>query len=283
MDGIESVIKKRWGHLVGQQKATDERPVIARALDYLLRTHKDDDGNPVGVEGVAAAIDRKGLSADYIYSLRSGRKRNPTVATLEALAGYFGVPIGFFFSDPGSDVVSAAPAETKPAAGAGAATPAVSLTSSEQATSFSNSGPNSRIDLSARIEHLFTLRLRPDGESWSLRQVSAAAKERGVSLSASFLHDLRRGVKDNPTKQQLECLADIFGVRVGYFFDDDDTLAQVNERLRALGALEDERTLEIAMRSRGLSERDYRILNALIDSAIGDGYSAKGDGTPPQK
>ena len=283
MDGNESVIRKWRGHLVGQQKATDERPVIARALDYLLRTHKDDDGNSVSVENVAAAIDRKGLSADYIYSLRSGRKRNPTVATLEALASYFGVPVGFFFSDPGSDAVSAAPAETKPGAATNAMKTADSATSGDQATPSRSSKADSKIDLSARIENLFTLRLRPGGESWTLRQVSAEAKERGVSLSTSFIHDLRRGVKDNPTKQQLECLADIFGVRVGYFFDDDDTLAEINDRLRALGALEDKRTLEIAMRSRGLNERDYRILNALIDTAIGHDYDTDTDSKLPKK
>lgn len=269
---------------MGQQKAIDERPVIARAIDYLLRTHRTEDGNAVSVEIVAASINRKGLSADYIYSLRSGRKRNPTVATLEALATYFGVHVGFFFRDPDSDVVSSAPTETAPGEDAGRTIPAMLTNANKLATRSSRDEVgSSKVDLAARIEHLFTLRLRPDGESWSLRQVSAAAKDRGVSLSASFLHDLRRGVKDNPTKQQLECLADIFGVRVGYFFDDDDTLAQVNERLRALGALEDERTLEIAMRSRGLSERDYRILNALIDSAIGDGYTDPAGGTSPQK
>jgi transcriptional regulator with XRE-family HTH domain len=261
------------GTSVGKSTPGEDRSPISRALDHLLRTHKDESGNHVSVEDVAAGINAKGLSAPYIYALRSGSKRNPTVATLQALADYFGVHVGFFFgTEPTGAPVSTAPAPEAPAQAVHTDTPAEADTHAAEPGEHAvePSDTVSKVNLAARIEHLFNLRLRPDGAPWSMRQVSAAAKKRGVSLSVGFLHDLRRGIKDNPTKQQLECLADIFGVRPGYFFDDDDTLAAVNEKLRMLGALEDDRVAHIALRTRGLSAHDYRLLNALIDSAISD-------------
>jgi len=232
-----------------------------------LRTHRDELGKSVSVEDVAAGINAKGLSAPYIYALRSGAKRNPTVATLQALADYFDVHMGFFFgAEPAEPLADSAPTPEASMETTHTGEPADALDEHAQRPS----DAVSQVNLAARIEHLFNLRLRPDGAPWSMRQVSAAAKKRDVSLSVGFLHDLRRGIKDNPTKQQLECLADIFGVRPGYFFDDDDTLAAVNDKLRMLGALEDDRVAQIALRTRGLSAHDYRMLNALIDSAISD-------------
>jgi transcriptional regulator with XRE-family HTH domain len=303
---------------VGRDRKSEELPPIARALDYLLRTYTDANGKHLSVEDVAAAINSKGFSSAYLYALRAGTKRNPTVSTLQTLADFFGVHVGFFFGGPPATASTDAPsltAATTPVAGthgnatssaavaptsghpdaadtSGAATAAPPAESQVAQHNVhdprrqlgtdthlpSDVGPMEGtvaravppgVNLAARLEHLFTLRLRPDGAPWSMRQVSAAAKRLGVSLSVGFLHDLRRGIKNNPTKQQLECLAEIFGVRPGYFFDDDDTLAAINEKLRTLGALEDDRVAHIALRTRNLSERDYRILNAVIDSAIG--------------
>lgn len=249
---------------MGQSTPSEDRSPIALALDHLLRTHRDESGNPVSVEDVAAGAHAKGLSATYIYALRSGAKRNPTVATLQALASYFNVHMGFFFgAEPAESLADTAPAPEAPMETVHTDEP-----SDEHARRLSDAV--SQVNLAARIQHLFNLSLRHHGAPWSMRQVSAAAKKQGVSLSVGFLHDLRRGIKDNPTMQQLECLADIFGVRPGYFFDDDDTLTAVNEKLRMLGALEDDRVAHIALRTRGLSAHDYRLLNALIDSAVSD-------------
>jgi transcriptional regulator with XRE-family HTH domain len=266
---------------VGRKASNEERSPIAQALDYLLKTHLDASGKHVTVEDVAAAIDGKGISATYLYALRSGAKRNPTVATLQALAHYFGVHVGYFFG--GSATSPTGAPEGGPSALAPVGDPAVeesqptapaapSLTKASTAEDIEpvTAAPLVGVNLAARLEHLFTLRLRTDGSPWSMRQVSLAAKKRGVALSVGFLHDLRRGIKDNPTKQQLECLAQIFDVRPGYFFDDDDTLAEVNEKLRTLGALDDDRVAYIALRSKNLSTRDFMLLNALIDTAIGE-------------
>lgn len=244
-----------------------------------MRNHRDANGNPATADRIAAGIGQKSISAPYIYALRSGIKRNPTVGTLQLLADYFGVGVGFFFEDD----PAAAYARSREAAPAAVSVPAEDdVNPASPVSKEGTEGPEAKttlppsgehdsapvtVDLAARIETLFRLRLRPDGAPWSLRQVSAAAKTRGVTLSVGFLHDLRRGVKDNPSKQQLECLAEIFEVRPGYFFDDDDTLAAVNERLEMLGAFEDEQASQIALRARNLTPHDYRMISALIDSA----------------
>ena len=262
---------------MGKREPAEEQPPIARALDYLMRNHRDADGNPATADRIAAGIGQKSISAPYIYALRSGIKRNPTVGTLQLLANYFGVGVGFFFEDDPAVAYSRSheiTAATLSGGGLDAGDPTASqaaVEGSDEETTLRFTGEQDSasvtVDLAARIETLFRLRLRPDGAPWSLRQVSAAAKTRGVTLSVGFIHDLRRGMKDNPSKQQLECLAEIFNVRPGYFFDDDDTLAAVNERLEMLGAFEDEQSSQIALRARNLTPHDYQMVTALIDQA----------------
>lgn len=245
---------------------TTDSPV-AKALGELLRTFKDADGKRISIEALAARINRKGLSAPYLYALQSGRKRNPSPENLQALADFFGVHISFFYGgdrNGPSPVSSHNTSTTSDTALASRPDQDVSTDSNLPVAQV----PAPKVDLAARIEHLFALRLRPDGKRWSMRQVMLAARERGVALSVTYLNDLRKGDKDNPTRQQLLCMADIFGVSPNYFLSDDETIAHANEKLRQLGALEDPRVAEIANRARGLSEHDYRMLKALIDTAI---------------
>jgi transcriptional regulator with XRE-family HTH domain len=50
---------------------------------------------------VADAITESGvkISAAYLWLLRTGRRDNPTLRHIEALAKFFGVPPGYFFDD----------------------------------------------------------------------------------------------------------------------------------------------------------------------------------------
>lgn len=226
--------------------------------------YRDADGNAVTEERVATEINAKGVTAEYIAALRDGTKRNPTADTLRALAAFFGVKAGFFF-DPLPD--EAASPASAPQQAVDSARPEPDSSDVLHADVYE---ADSQANLAARLEYLFNLRVRPDGQPWSMRQVSAAAKEQGVALSVGFLHDLRRGIKKSPNMQQIECLAKIFGVWPGYFFQDDKTLEEMNRRLRTLDALENDRVASIAMRARNLSERELNMVNALIDSALRD-------------
>ena len=77
-------------------------------------------------------------------------------------------------------------------------------------------------------------------------------------------------VKDNPTKQQLECLARVFKGWPGYFFESDERLAEANTRLQLQDALDNRDIARIAMRARDLTPRELNMVNALIDSALRD-------------
>lgn len=267
---------------MGQREDDESRPTIARALDYLLRTYRDGDGNPVTVERVASEINTKGVSAAYINALRIGTKRNPTADTLRTLADFFGVKAGFFF-DPPPEGQPVTTTDTPSEASTEQVNEEPAIEDVPSPTDpWGPAGPQlgEQVNLAARLEYLFNLRVRANGQPWSMRQVSAAAKAQDVPLSVGFLHDLRRGIKDNPTKQQLECLARIFGVWPGYFFEDDKTLEESNRRLRTLDALDNDRVARLAMRARNLTPRELNMVNALIDSALRDAEDVDGEDTP---
>ncbi len=80
----------------GQQ--TGDGPLtFADKLDQLVRAA----GNP-SLEAVAAEVRRRGgptISASYLWLLRMGKKNNPTLKHLTALAAYFRVPPTYFFDD----------------------------------------------------------------------------------------------------------------------------------------------------------------------------------------
>ncbi len=56
------------------------------------------EANRLSQKEVAQAI---GLSAQYYYQLEAG-SRNPTLQTIEALAGSYGVPRSYFLTDGGA-------------------------------------------------------------------------------------------------------------------------------------------------------------------------------------
>jgi transcriptional regulator with XRE-family HTH domain len=77
----------------------------------------------------------------------------------------------------------------------------------------------------------------PTGEELTNEHVAAAIRAQGTKISQSYIWQLRKGQKDNPTLRHVQALAAFWGVPAGYFFEDQVT-DQVNEEL---GALQDER------------------------------------------
>ncbi|MGW6982588.1 helix-turn-helix domain-containing protein [Streptomyces sp. NPDC054932] len=68
------------------------------------------DRGPYSNKEVAALLSERGgpaLSHVYLWQLRSGRRDNPTRRHLEALAGFFGVPVAYFFDDTTASKVEA--------------------------------------------------------------------------------------------------------------------------------------------------------------------------------
>jgi transcriptional regulator with XRE-family HTH domain len=75
---------------------------LAAKLDRLFRTVHPPGRGEYSLEEVAEGIRARGgasISGAYIWQLRTGKRVNPTMSTLESLAGFFGVPAAYFLDD----------------------------------------------------------------------------------------------------------------------------------------------------------------------------------------
>jgi ESX-1-secreted protein regulator len=75
---------------------------FAERLNRLFDTVHPPDRGPYTNQEVAKLLRERGgptLSHVYLWQLRTGRRDNPTRRHLEALAGFFGVPVAYFFDD----------------------------------------------------------------------------------------------------------------------------------------------------------------------------------------
>jgi transcriptional regulator with XRE-family HTH domain len=115
--------------------------------------------------------------------------------------------------------------------------------------------------LAEKLDHLFTVVHPPKGEYTHEQVAKAIADAGGATISATYVWQLRKGMRDNPTKKHLEALSGFFGVPPAYFFD-DETAAAVDAELELLTALRDPVVRTLATRAAGLSAET---LNTLID------------------
>ncbi|MGE0544381.1 MAG: XRE family transcriptional regulator [Dehalococcoidia bacterium] len=123
----------------------------------------------------------------------------------------------------------------------------------------------SRRTLAERLNHLFnTIHPRDRGE-YSFEEVADAIRARGgPTISATYLWQLRKGLRDNPTKKHLEALADFFGVSPAYFFN-EEAAARIDAELELLAALRDASVRQIALRASGLSPQSLSTIAEMIE------------------
>jgi transcriptional regulator with XRE-family HTH domain len=127
--------------------------------------------------------------------------------------------------------------------------------------------------LADKLNYLFAHNTPRDGQEYSNEQVAAAITARGeVKISQSYIWQLRKSKKDNPTYKHLQALAGFFGVPVSYFFDDEvtDRVAQQLEKLRSeqlrLNELAGTNDVQLmAMRAGELSPHRRRLVMELLN------------------
>jgi transcriptional regulator with XRE-family HTH domain len=125
--------------------------------------------------------------------------------------------------------------------------------------------PPQRRTLAERIDYLFrTVHSRGRGEVSYAEVAEAIRAQGGPSISASYLWELRTGRADNPTKRHLEAIADYFGVKPSYFFDEADA-ERIQEQLGLLALIRDAGIREIALRSTGLSPEGLAAIRGVIE------------------
>lgn len=121
--------------------------------------------------------------------------------------------------------------------------------------------------LAEKLERLFQTVHAAGRPPHSNAEVAAALqRDGGPTVSATYLWQLRRGLRANPTKSHLEALARFFGVNPSYFFDETSG-SEIAVQLALLAAVRDPGVREIALASAGLSPASLQAIRALVENA----------------
>ena len=119
--------------------------------------------------------------------------------------------------------------------------------------------------LAAKLNHLFGKVLDTDGRPFSNQQVAdKIAASGGPTVSATYIWQLRKGLRDNPTVNHLAALAEFFGVPQAYFLD-DEVAERVDSQLALLTALRDAGVQQVALRAAGVSPDGLRAITAMLE------------------
>jgi transcriptional regulator with XRE-family HTH domain len=126
----------------------------------------------------------------------------------------------------------------------------------------SASGPT----LAEKLDRLFCTIHRDGRGEYSYEEVAKAVRANGVMISHTYIWQLRKGMRDNPTKRHLEALAKFFGVSPAYFLD-EDAASRIDAQLEMLAAFRDGGVRSVALRAVGLSAPSLQAIQAMIDQA----------------
>lgn len=121
-----------------------------------------------------------------------------------------------------------------------------------------------------KLNRLFDQVRSPNGDEFTLEEVVTGIRDRGgpdgSTISTSYLWQLRRGLRMNPTLRHMESIAGFFGVSPGYFLD-DEAYRRIDEQLQAIAMLRDQSVHRVATRAAGLSPGSLRAIADMIESA----------------
>lgn len=128
-----------------------------------------------------------------------------------------------------------------------------------------NNPEDNASELSAKLNRLFDV-MRKQSESPMSNPAAAAAitQQTGVSISATYLWQLRTGAKTNPTLQHLQAIAEFFGVSA-YYLIEPGSHPHIDAQLNLIQALRDSGVRGLAMRAQGLTAESINSLAAMAD------------------
>jgi transcriptional regulator with XRE-family HTH domain len=144
--------------------------------------------------------------------------------------------------------------------------------------------PATSASLADRLDRLFRT-MHPTGRAeYTYDEVASAIRESGTMISHTYVWQLRKGLRDNPTMRHLEGLARFFGVPTSYFLDEDT--AEIDAQLQLLAALREAPVRTIALRAADLSPAGLAAIQAMVEHArsleglpTGDAASPEGTGS----
>ena len=114
--------------------------------------------------------------------------------------------------------------------------------------------------IAEKLDRLFRQH-RPEPSYMAVAE--AVRADQGVSISHTYIWQLRTGKRDNPTVTHLTALAAYFGVPVSYFLDDEQT-RKIDDQLALLQTIRDAGVTEIALRAADVSPRGRDMISELI-------------------
>lgn len=117
--------------------------------------------------------------------------------------------------------------------------------------------------LAEKLDHLFRT-VHPGRREYSHEEVAAAIRAGGVTISHTYIWQLRKGLRDNPTIRHLAALAEFFGVPAAYFVNDADA-ARIDGELALLSAMRDASVRQVALRAAGLSAESLGTITEVIE------------------
>lgn len=128
-----------------------------------------------------------------------------------------------------------------------------------------DSAPDASLDFAARLNLLFASVRGPDGTALTNEVVSTAIEETGgPTISKSYLAELRRGVKDNPTLKHITALSEFFGVDPSYFVGDGDCTRETIAELRLVDAARKADIAGVALRAQDLATEAKDALTVMM-------------------
>lgn len=126
-----------------------------------------------------------------------------------------------------------------------------------------------------RLSRLFA-NFTPEGRRYTLREAAEGINEKAgrTVVSFQYLNQLANGTRREPTREKLQAIADWFGVKLAYFYD-DDVAQQGDEDMRMLEILRDNGVSNVLFRAGGLSEGSLKLVVDLLD------HLRNSEGLPP--
>jgi transcriptional regulator with XRE-family HTH domain len=151
-----------------------------------------------------------------------------------------------------------------------------------------------QVSMAEKLNRLFATTYPPGRGPYTLREVANLITEQEarkhdsggpsapVTISFSYLSQLRTGAKDNPSFRQLAALAELFEVPITYFTGTGPEVDQIDAELAVLAAMRDSRLRELALRAAQLTPAGLRTLAGVLDGLESVPGMSRGTHRPPK-
>ncbi|MDI6800386.1 MAG: hypothetical protein QMD53_07015 [Actinomycetota bacterium] len=119
-------------------------------------------------------------------------------------------------------------------------------------------------NITEKINFLFATKLSPDGDEYKYEEVTRGT---GGMVSASYVWNLRKGKKDNPSREKIEALAKFFDVAPSCIIGGEGAKRDYKVDNRIDKILADPLVREIALGTLNLSDDAKELILTMVKKA----------------